>query len=108
MAVQATTCRLQPLPPKSPAGISGPSSAAQERREVGQQTGRPKVVPDENDFSPPTAADIGINRKDIHDARIIRDAEVADPGVIERTVTVNVDSERTYTTKHATPEINDV
>ena len=35
---------------------------------------------------PATAADIGLSRKDIHEARIIRDAEKADPGVVRRTV----------------------
>jgi hypothetical protein len=34
----------------------------------------------------PTAADIGLSRKDVHDARLIRDAEVADSGVVRRTL----------------------
>ncbi|MGY2907033.1 hypothetical protein [Bradyrhizobium sp. URHC0002] len=33
---------------------------------------------------PPTAADIGLSRKEIHEARIIRDAENADPGIVRR------------------------
>jgi len=33
-----------------------------------------------------TAADIGLTRKDIHDARMVRDAEAADPGVVRRAV----------------------
>jgi hypothetical protein len=36
------------------------------------------VVPDENDFEP-TAEDVGLTRKDIHEARIIRDAAVTMP-----------------------------
>lgn len=56
--------------------------AAQERGEVGQRTGRPKVVTDGNDFVPPAAADLGLTRKQIHEARQIRDAEEADPGVV--------------------------
>ena len=32
----------------------------------------------------PTAADLGLSRKDIHEARIIRDAEKAEPGIIRR------------------------
>lgn len=36
--------------------------------------------------APPSAADIGLSRKEIHEARIIRDAEVADPGIVRRTV----------------------
>ena len=61
--------------------------AAQERGEV-QADGRPKTVPDGNGFlpAPATAADLGISRKDIHDARLIRDAEEADPGIIRRTL----------------------
>ncbi|OYX67032.1 MAG: hypothetical protein B7Y88_04210 [Sphingomonadales bacterium 32-64-17] len=54
--------------------------AAQERGEIGQRTGRPKDVPNENDFIP-TTADAGLTRKQIHEARQLRDAEVSDPGV---------------------------
>jgi hypothetical protein len=60
--------------------------AAQERGEVGRQTGRPKIVPNGNDLSPPTAADIGLSRKQIHEARQIRDAEKAEPGIVRRTL----------------------
>lgn len=55
--------------------------AAQERGEIA--IGRPKSVPDENAFQA-TAADLGLSRKDIHEARIIRDAEVAEPGISRR------------------------
>lgn len=58
--------------------------AAQQRGEVGQQTGRPKVVRDGNDFSAATAADLGLTRRDIHEARQIRDAEVSEPGIVRR------------------------
>ena len=51
--------------------------AAQERGEVRADGERGKAVPDQNSFSKPTAADIGLSRKDIHEARIIRDAEQA-------------------------------
>lgn len=34
----------------------------------------------------PGPADIGVSPKDIHEARIIRDAEKADPGIIRRTL----------------------
>ena len=37
-----------------------------------------------------TVADIGITRKEIHDARLVRDAEVADPGIVRRTVEEDV------------------
>lgn len=59
--------------------------AAQERGEVGQE-GRPKTVPNENGIVPATAADVGLSRKDIHEAREIRDAEETDPGIVRRTL----------------------
>jgi hypothetical protein len=59
--------------------------AAQECGEV-QKDGRPKTVPDENGFTPATAADLGLSRKTIHDARLLRDAEDADPGIVRRTL----------------------
>ena len=34
----------------------------------------------------PTASDIGLTHKDIHEARQIRDAELAVPGIVERTI----------------------
>lgn len=57
--------------------------AAQERGEVAS-IGKPVNVSDGNNI--PTASDIGLSRKDIHEARIIRDAEAADPGVTRRTL----------------------
>jgi len=58
--------------------------AAQERGEVASNGQRGKAVPDGNGFSPPTAADIGITRKEVHDARQIRDAEKIQPGIVRR------------------------
>ena len=58
---------------------------AQERGEV-QTDGRPKTVPAGNGFSPAKAADLGLTRKEIHDARLIRDAEEAEPGIVRRTL----------------------
>lgn len=60
--------------------------AAQERGEVAKLgSNQTEVgVPDGNTL--PTAADIGLSRKDIHEARQIRDAEVAQPGLISRTI----------------------
>ena len=58
--------------------------AAQERGEiVGRKGGGDSTVPQRNAA---TAADIGLSRKDIHDARQIRDAENADPGIVKRTL----------------------
>lgn len=51
--------------------------------------GRPKSVPDENAF---TAAAVGLTRKDIHEARTIRDAEKADPGIVRRTLDEAIES----------------
>lgn len=62
--------------------------AAQERGEVATRQNNPGSVghvPDQN-MPPATAADLGISRKDIHEARLIRDAEVAEPGIVRRTV----------------------
>ncbi|UUP19475.1 hypothetical protein NTH_03978 [Nitratireductor thuwali] len=33
-----------------------------------------------------TVADIGLTHKDVHEARLIRDAEIADPGITRRTL----------------------
>lgn len=51
--------------------------------------GRPKSVPDGNAF---TAAAVGLTRKDIHEAREIRDAENADPGIVRRTLDEAIDA----------------
>ena len=69
-------------------------------------------------------ADIGLSHKQVHEARVIRDAEKADPGIVRRTlnehlptwtdasrkaeraqpVTPEIRSEpRPYATKHGTP-----
>lgn len=57
--------------------------AAQERREIagpgGERSGREHSPP------LPTTADIGISRKEIHEARQVRDAEEAEPGIVART-----------------------
>lgn len=54
---------------------------AQDRGEVGQRTGRPqKDVVDDNDFRPATAADLGLRRDEIHEARRMREAEQESPG----------------------------
>jgi hypothetical protein len=60
--------------------------AAQDRGEVAKgSTGRgDKIVDDHNDFKPATAADLGLRRDEIHEARKLRDAEHADPGAIRR------------------------
>jgi hypothetical protein len=47
-------------------------------------SGRPKSLPDGNTSA--TVADVGLSSKDIHEARIIRDAEVAEAGIVRRTL----------------------
>lgn len=66
--------------------------AAQERGEVKANGGaRNFSVPDENSELP-SASDIGLSRKAIHEARIIRDAEDADPGIVRRTLDEALDA----------------
>lgn len=60
--------------------------AAQERGEVQRAGGdrTTSIIPDENNA--PTIKDIGLTSKAIHEARVIRDAERAEPGVVRRVV----------------------
>lgn len=51
--------------------------------EEAQKGGRPKTVPDENGF---TAAEAGLTRQQVFDARQIRNAEAAKPGIIRDTL----------------------
>lgn len=60
--------------------------AAQERGEVARGSVRTDIVPDRNDVRPPTAAELGLSRKDVHEARLVRDAERAEPGIVHRTL----------------------
>lgn len=60
--------------------------AAQERGEVAtRQTARKSSSQQEHD-RPATTADIGLSRKQIHEARMIRDVEKTEPGVVRRAV----------------------
>ncbi|BAS01113.1 hypothetical protein BV133_3519 [Blastochloris viridis] len=59
--------------------------AAQERGEVaGHGGGRNFKIPDGN--LEPTVVELGVSPKLIHEARKIRDAEAADPGLVRRTL----------------------
>jgi hypothetical protein len=58
--------------------------AAQERGEVATLSDGRRSSKTED--LKPTTADLGLTHKDIHEARIIRDAEIADPGIVRRTV----------------------
>jgi len=57
--------------------------AAQARGEVKRNGGNRSTVEDRNTA---TAADLGLRRDQIHEARQLRDAEVADPGIVRRTL----------------------
>ncbi|MDH2092721.1 hypothetical protein N5K21_28930 [Rhizobium pusense] len=58
--------------------------AAQERGEIASHGGGRNFKVPEGNVETITTADIGLSRKDIHEARIIRDAEVAEPGIARR------------------------
>jgi hypothetical protein len=64
--------------------------AAQDRGEVSVQGQHGDHVPGENMKA--TVTDIGLTRKEVHDARQVRDAEAADPGVVARTVNEALDA----------------
>lgn len=63
--------------------------AAQERGEVAKG-GQHRAASNGN--SRATTADIGLSRKAIHEAREIRDAEEADPGIVRRTLDEAIES----------------
>lgn len=63
--------------------------AAQERGEIAS-VGKPVNVPVGN--NKPTSREIGLSRKDIHEAREIRDAEEADPGIVRRVLDEKLDA----------------
>lgn len=66
--------------------------AAQDRGEVAKHSaGNPQIVPERNDL-PATAAEVGLSRKDIHEARMIRDAEEASPGVVKQAINEAVEA----------------
>src|SRR5262245_2671369 len=56
---------------------------------AGANEGRPRRSDTER---LPSASDIGLTRKEVHEARIVRDAEKADPGVIKRTIDAKVEA----------------
>lgn len=80
--------------------------AAQERGEVaGHGGGRNFKVPDGN-VETATVSDIGLTRKDIHEARQIRDAEVAEPGITRRAIDARLDQGLEPTKAAVSREIN--
>lgn len=65
--------------------------AAQARGEVGKSGVRTDLVSQGNEVVP-SAADIGLSRKDIHEARNLRDAEAEEPGFIRKTLSDMVEA----------------
>lgn len=60
--------------------------AAQDRGEVASGSVRTDIVAGHNDVRPATAADLGLRRDEIHDARKLRDAEREMPGLAQQAV----------------------
>ena len=58
---------------------------AQQRGEI-QRHGGDRVSKVSVEKLAPTVADLGLSKKEVHDARHLRDAEAADPGIIRRTL----------------------
>lgn len=65
--------------------------AAQERGEVAKSGQRNDLVVDGNEVKP-TAADLGLRRDEIHEARQLRDAELAEPGIVERVIAARTEA----------------
>lgn len=70
---------------RAKARLADEYDAAQERGEVATD-GRPKTVEGDNVLPPATAADLGLRRDQIHEAREIRNFEREQPGDLERFV----------------------
>jgi hypothetical protein len=71
--------------------IADEYDAAQERGEIRtQESGRPKSVPNGNTYA--TLTDIGLTRKQVHQARQIRDAEKKKPGAIRKMLDEKVEA----------------
>jgi hypothetical protein len=79
--VQADALEIEALAKRR---LADEYDAAQERGEVARVSDGRRSSKAED--LKPTAADIGLSHKEIHEARQIRDAEKRDPGVVRRTV----------------------
>lgn len=61
--------------------------AAQARGDIARLgTNQSQLGVSDGNTRPATASDLGLSRKSIHDARLIRDVEVANPGIVRRTL----------------------
>lgn len=70
--------------------IADEYDAAQLRGEVA--TVGKRSQPERLVEAPPSAADVGLSRKDIHEARQIRDAEETYPGIVKRTLDAAIEA----------------
>ena len=77
--------RVPPPLPQAKRRLADEYDAAQERGEV-QRHGKVDI-PDGN-TKPATIAELGLTSKAIHEARQIRDAEEADPGIVRPALVV--------------------
>lgn len=84
-AIRATQAQALEIEAKANERLADEYDAAQERGEVATQARHGGSVPAGN-AAPVTAADLGLTRKDIHEARQVRDAEKASPGIVKRTL----------------------
>jgi hypothetical protein len=66
--------------------------AAQERGEVATGNRAIDFGVGNDDAKPATAADLGLRRDEIHEARQIRDAEKAQPGLVDAVIQERIDA----------------
>ncbi len=71
---------------RDPESCADEYDGAQARGEVKANGGARRFTVQSAHSELPSAADVGLTRKQIHNARQIRDAEVRDPGVVRRTL----------------------
>lgn len=81
--------------------------AAQERGDVATGNRSKDFSVGDDNAKPATAADLGIRRDEIHEARRFRDAERDDPGIIQRTIDDMVDRGEEPTRARLRREISD-
>jgi len=86
-------------------GLPRKWDAAQERGEIAGHGGaRNFNVPSEN--AEATAAQVGVTRKFIFEARQIRDAEEADPGIVRRTLDEQIECGAVWDTPQRAGELS--
>jgi hypothetical protein len=87
-ALHSALAEILSEPPSPPTFFDEePYDAAQDRGEiVGPNESAKKRIPEENSILPATADELGLTGKEIHEARIIRDAEEESPGIVRQTL----------------------